>query len=111
MSANPASTSDDRLLLLDGQDNVLAITRAVRAGETLLIEGASATIDRGAGIGFKVARRAIKAGDPIVKYGAVIGVATADIAGGHLVHTHNVESRYLPSTEAVARGTGKDSTD
>ena len=40
--------------------------------------------------GHKVALRAIKAGEKIVKYGFPIGEATLDIAEGEWVHTHNV---------------------
>lgn len=34
----------------------------------------------------------IRAGDPIVKYGLVIGKASAEIAKGAHVHIHNIES-------------------
>ena len=33
----------------------------------------------------------------MLKYGAVIGTATADIGRGEHVHTHNLESDYLPT--------------
>ena len=42
--------------------------------------------------GHKFARRAIKAGEYVIKYGEIIGRATADIAEGEWVHTHNVRS-------------------
>jgi len=48
-------------------------------------------------IGHKVAARAIAAGEKILKYGAPIGSATAPIAAGEHVHTHNVQSDYLPT--------------
>jgi predicted RecA/RadA family phage recombinase len=34
----------------------------------------------------------IASGDVVVKYGSAIGIATADIAAGAHVHTHNVAS-------------------
>jgi altronate hydrolase len=40
--------------------------------------------------GHKVAVRDLAAGAPIRKYGQVIGVATAPIAAGEHVHTHNL---------------------
>ena len=43
--------------------------------------------------GHKIAVAAIAAGEPVVKYGEVIGLATAQIAPGDHVHTHNVESQ------------------
>ena len=33
----------------------------------------------------------------MVKYGALIGTATADISRGEHIHTHNLESDYLPT--------------
>ena len=33
----------------------------------------------------------------VLKYGAVIGTATSDIGRGEHVHTHNLESDYLPT--------------
>ena len=43
--------------------------------------------------GHKYALREIKKGEYIVKYGEIIGRATADIGQGEWVHTHNVKSR------------------
>ena len=42
--------------------------------------------------GHKFALRDVGAGEPIIKYGEVIGRATADIAPGEWVHTHNLKS-------------------
>lgn len=39
--------------------------------------------------GHKAARRAIAKGEPVVKYGVSIGVATQDIPAGEHVHVHN----------------------
>lgn len=41
--------------------------------------------------GHKAALVAMRRGDPVVKYGVVIGHATADITPGEHVHVHNVE--------------------
>ncbi len=40
----------------------------------------------------KLATRAIEKGEPVVKYGEHIGVATEQIPEGAHVHVHNVES-------------------
>lgn len=42
--------------------------------------------------GHKFAIRDIKRGEEIIKYGEVIGRATADIKKGEHVHVHNMES-------------------
>jgi len=44
-------------------------------------------------IGHKVALKAIKEGDTIIKYGHDIGKAVADIPKGGHVHTHNVKTK------------------
>jgi hypothetical protein len=56
-----------------------------------------ATLDRDIALAHKVARRAIAAGEKIVKYGAPIGSATEAIAAGAHVHVHNVKSDYTPT--------------
>ncbi len=90
--------TDNRLLLLDQADNVLGVARPIRAGEVVLIDGVEAMLDRNAGIGFKLARRSILEGELVRKYGAVIGLASADIKAGHLVHVHNTKSQYMANT-------------
>ncbi|MBQ8374213.1 MAG: altronate dehydratase [Clostridia bacterium] len=42
--------------------------------------------------GHKYALKAIKKGEYVIKYGEIIGRATADISAGEWVHTHNVRS-------------------
>src|SRR5262245_59015612 len=43
--------------------------------------------------GHKVSARAIKKGEPILKYNVVIGFASSDIPAGAYVHSHNMEFR------------------
>ena len=49
--------------------------------------------------GHKYALRSIGAGEPVVKYGEIIGRATRDIAEDEWVHTHNVRSHLDESVE------------
>ena len=89
--------TDQRLLLLDQADNVLVATARIRGGERIVIEGGAVALEADLPIGHKLARRRIAAGERVLKYGAPIGVATADIeAGGH-VHVHNLRSDYTPT--------------
>jgi altronate dehydratase len=67
-------------LLLDPTDNVLV----ARVAGTVPL-------------GHKIARTDIRSGDKILKYGAPIGVATADIPAGAHVHVHNIRSDYTPT--------------
>ncbi|MEX8493682.1 UxaA family hydrolase [Sphaerotilus sp.] len=69
-------------------DNVV-IARAQLLGGTVL-EGEGVTVSGLVPPGHKVATRAIAAGEPVRRYGQVIGTATQPIAPGQHVHTHNL---------------------
>ena len=88
------SQTDPRLLLLSPDDNVLVARAPIAAGEPIRVEGLDLPAATAFSLGHKLARRVITAGSPIIKYGAVIGTATADIPQGAHVHTHNVRSNY-----------------
>ncbi|MBR5388239.1 MAG: UxaA family hydrolase, partial [Clostridia bacterium] len=49
--------------------------------------------------GHKFALKDIKKGEYVVKYGEIIGKATADIKEAEWVHTHNVKSHLDEKTE------------
>src|SRR3954469_12649058 len=68
---------------------------ACMTGDTLLLnpgDDVAVVLRERPGVprGHKVAVRDIASGAPIRKYGQVIGVATAPIAQGDHVHTHNL---------------------
>ena len=94
----PMSESlDPRLLRLHIADNVLTVISTLEAGETIQIGENVIAVKTRLPIGHKVAARVIAAGEKILKYGAPIGSATCAIAAGELVHTHNLQSDYLPT--------------
>ena len=62
-----------------------------------MLDGVAITIGRNIAVGHKLAARAIEKGEIILKYSCPIGTATCRIAAGEYVHTHNVESNYLPT--------------
>lgn len=88
---------DDRLILLSDADNVCVARLRLAAGETIGLDGGPARLDVDVGLGHKIARRAIAAGEKVVKYGAPIGSATRAIAAGQHVHVHNMKSDYTPT--------------
>lgn len=51
-------------------------------------------------LGHKIALTDIAAGGDVIEYGVRIGVASADIAAGDYVHTHNVRSARWHSSVA-----------
>ena len=57
--------------------------------------------------GQKYARRAIEAGERIIKYGYPIGEATKAIEKGEMVHSHNMKTRLSGVGEFTFRGTAK----
>lgn len=83
------------LLRLDAGDNVAVATRNLDPGEQVMLGDAVLTMERRVPTGHKVATRVIAAGERIVKYRVPIGSATAAIAPGQYVHTHNMKSDYI----------------
>ena len=80
------------MLVISGADNVATALEPLDAGRTVDLGGITVTIAEAIPRGHKVALRAIRAGERVIKYGSPIGSASADIAAGTHVHTHNVAS-------------------
>lgn len=78
---------------INSRDNVVIPLQPFSKGKVLVVDGAEITLLQDIERGHKVALTAIKAGEDIIKYGYPIGVATADIAIGEHVHTHNVKTK------------------
>ncbi len=90
--------SDARAVMrLSPRDNVAVALRPLKAGETVELDGVALTIERNTAVGHKLAAQPIAPGELILKYNCPIGTATQAIAPGAYVHTHNVESNYLPT--------------
>jgi len=92
-----AQHTDARLILLAPEDNCLIAAARLPAGETLEIEGERVTLAKTIDLGHKVARRALAKDEKVLRYGAPIGHVTANVARGEHLHTHNLESDYLPT--------------
>ena len=79
-------------IVISAQDNVATALEALAACQTIQAGAAAVAIVEAIPRGHKVALRNIRAGEVVVKYGSAIGHASADIAAGTHVHTHNVAS-------------------
>lgn len=80
-------SSSPKTLVLSDTDNIaVALSTVMKGAKT--DEGVVA-LER-VPKGHKFAKIAIKSGDPIRKFGQIIGFATVDIAPGAWVHEHNV---------------------
>lgn len=90
-------TLDSRLLLLSPDDNCVIATTTLPAGTALIVEDERVVLSATVELGHKLARHALAAGEKILRYGAPIGHVTCDVAKGEHLHTHNLESDYLPT--------------
>jgi len=89
--------TDPRLILLSPQDNCLIAAARLESGSQVEIEGEQVTLAKTIDLGHKVARRALMKDEKVLRYGAVIGHVTEAVARGAHLHTHNLESDYLPT--------------
>jgi hypothetical protein len=79
-------------LVISERDNVATALEVLDAGRTLDLAGHHVVVQERIASGHKVALVPIAAGEAVLKYGSPIGTATADIAAGAHVHTHNLAS-------------------
>jgi altronate hydrolase len=82
---NSASQGLPRTLKLNAKDNVVVAVDAILPGASAQNVPALARVGRG----HKMAVQRIAKGEPIVKFGQIIGFASEDIVPGSHVHTHN----------------------
>jgi altronate hydrolase len=85
----PPSTSSD-VICLHPQDNICVAARDLAAGARITVGGQVVTLAEPIRLGHKAAIRPIASGDRAFKYGQTFGLATAAIAPGEWVHTHNL---------------------
>jgi len=99
----PVAASSSSLILLHASDNVAVARRTIDNGAQLdLPDGTSVISSAGIPFGHKIAIREIAAGEPVRKFGQIIGVATRPIALGEWVHTKNLAAGELHLDYAIA---------
>jgi altronate dehydratase small subunit len=99
-----STVAQPRFIQLHPDDNVLTVATRIEAGQAYIVGQSPVIAVEPIAVGFKVAARSIDVGSKIIKYGAVIGTATCNIAAGEVVHMHNLASDYLPT---YLRGEGE----
>ncbi|WP_438391402.1 UxaA family hydrolase [Caballeronia sp. DA-9] len=92
-----ARRTDARLILQSPQDNCLIAGACLLVGERVEIEGQFVTLAKTIDLGHKVARYALQTDQKVLRYGAIIGHVSSDVQPGDHLHTHNLESDYLPT--------------
>lgn len=80
----------DVALLLRPEDDVAIATRDLTSGTELSTDDGVMTLTGDVPRGHKLAVRAVAVGEQVHKYGQSIGLATAPIAPGDHVHSHNL---------------------
>lgn len=79
-------------IVIHKDDTVACLLRDHKAGEcATLPSGPTAALQSDTPMGHKIALVATARGTPVIKFGAVIGHATADILPGEHVHLHNLQ--------------------
>jgi hypothetical protein len=79
-------------LVISARDNVATALQSLVPGQRIDLGGSVVGVIEPIARGHKIALCPIPAGEPVIKYGSAIGTASADIAAGAHVHTHNVVS-------------------
>src|SRR5215467_9453354 len=87
-----------RTLRLNARDNIIVAVDSIDPGTTKEGVTATARIMRG----HKMAAQPIAKGQPVLKFGQIIGFATEDIKPGAHVHTHNCSFAEFERDHAFA---------
>lgn len=85
-----------KAVILSPKDNVATALADLQAGDNLELKTGekdlTIKLTNPVPFGHKFSLASIASGSPIIKYGEVMGTATADIQPGDYVHVHNVVS-------------------
>jgi altronate hydrolase len=97
-----AAPLSDYAVQLRPEDNIAVARKLVPAGVELQVNGHVIKLPAPVKMGHKFAVTSIKEGDPIKKYGQIIGFAGRNVAAGEHVHVHNVKIGVLTHDYAHA---------
>ncbi len=96
------AAEERRAVLLRAEDNVAVAARPIPAGFVLDLGASPVEVREPIKLGHKVALRDIAEGEPILKYGQVIGFASKPIAAGSWVHVQNTRADLFDRDYAYA---------
>jgi arabinonate dehydratase len=86
MNVRSVSPAEPRIVRLNAADNLIVAVDQIDKGIAVAGVTALARVPKG----HKMAIEPIPSGQPVVKFGQIIGVAKSDIAAGDWLHEHNV---------------------
>ena len=82
-------------IVVDNKDNVATALRQLKPDDSIRVQtkdfAVDVTLSQTIPSGHKFALKDIEPGEPIIKYGEIIGLATKKITTGEHTHVHNVE--------------------
>jgi len=96
------AVEDPKAVVLRGEDNVAVAARPIPRGFALNSGGREIAVREPIGLGHKVALADIAAGEPVRKYGQIIGFASQPIPAGSHVHVHNLKADLFERDYAFA---------
>ena len=91
-----------KAVVLRSGDTVAVAARPIPRGFLLELAGRTVEVREPIGLGHKLALAEIAAGEPVWKYGQIIGFASKTIAAGSLVHTNNLKADLFERDYAFA---------
>src|SRR6476661_9001610 len=94
-------TAQNSTILLHSEDSVAIARKTIEEGREFEVNGVAVRTLATIPAGHKVAIRPVRAGNPVYRYGNVIGFATIDIQPGEHVHTHNLGYQELDTAEVA----------
>ncbi len=97
-----AIVAGPKAVVLRNDDNVAVAARPIPRGFVLEHAGQSVEVREPIGLGHKVALTDIAAGEPVRKYGQIIGFASKAIPAGSHVHVHNLKADLFERDYAFA---------
>jgi altronate hydrolase len=95
-------TEASQAVLLRSDDNVAVAARPIPRGTMLVLGGCEVEVREPIALGHKLALRDIPAGEPVRKYGQIIGFASSPILAGAHVHVHNLRADLFERDYAFA---------
>lgn len=87
-----SAASTPAAIQVDEADNVAVALRDLDHGETIAVGRTAVALAEPVQRGHKLALERIETGEPVRKFGWPVGLATAPVAAGSLVHTHNLST-------------------
>ena len=91
-------------LRLGPDDDVAVLTADATSGVHVRVDRDVIRATQDIARGHKIALRPIAAGDPVRKYGQIIGFATTTVTTGEHVHSHNLEFRTFSRADMPGAG-------